>query len=223
MKRSMTLTVVFLLLTMFMPRPALSETTFDLGIKGGVSFARFWVGGPEPVVTRLTENALVRPVLGVFFSINLNKAFAIQPGIYYLTHGGAEEFEDIDNPGDFYKDRVIFNYLHVPVLAKLRLMQNVKATPVVFAGPAVEVLLSAKSKSWLNGVPQEDEDFTSALKRLAFGLDFGLGVEYLLNKVLLVFDVRCALGLSNIAGSEDNILDVKFKTRTFLATVGVGF
>ena len=212
MKKRMLVLTVVLLVAAFVPQPVAAAVDIDLGVKAGVSLASYkWTDSSA-------SESLTRPVFGVFFAFNLNKTFAIQPEVYYLTHGGTGSY---DFEGTTYKWDDTYNYIHVPVLAKVRLMPNGKLTPIIFAGPAVGFLLSARSKYYVDGVLEDDMDIKEDLKSTNFSVVFGGGVEYKLDKLMLVLDIRYDLGLANIDSWNDPTDTLK--TRALMFMVGVGF
>jgi hypothetical protein len=150
--------------------------------------------------------------------LNLSRTLAIQPEAYYLTQGGTY-LDSISGTEFKYIDR--WNYIHVPVLAKLRFMPDKKLTPVLFAGPAVGILLSAHYKYFVDGVEEFDKDIKAAFKSTNFSAVFGGGVEYKMDKIMLLLDIRYDLGLANIDSSNDPTDELK--TRALMVMVGVGF
>jgi hypothetical protein len=214
MKKGILVFTVALLFAAFVPRPVAAAIDFDWGIKGGLSLAsEKWSDDSS------ASKLLGKPVFGVFFTFNLNKSFAIQPEVYFLTQGGIYTYEP---EGIAYKYIDAYNYLHIPVLAKLRLMPDKKLTPIVFAGPAVGVLLSAHEKYYADDVLEWDKSVKTWYKSTNFSVVFGGGVEYKLDKLMLVLDVRYDLGLANIDKSDMPNPDT-LKTRTLMFMVGVGF
>lgn len=216
MKKAAVVFLCVVCVAAFVPRQAQAEVTFNLGLKGGVSFANtmeVWDGVKYP-----TTSALVAPVFGVFVTINLNKMFAFQPEAYLLTQGGIWE-EDFDEM--IFKWEHAAKYIQVPLLAKVRLVQDKTLTPVLFAGPAVDILVSAKEKFWVDDVLEYDESFKDYLKSLHVGAVFGGGVEFQMDKVMLSLDVRYNLGLVNTI--KDPEPGQSYKYRTLMVLAGVGF
>jgi len=216
MKKVAVVGVCALFALAFVPRQAEAEVTFDLGLKGGISFANtmeVYEGTKYP-----TTSALTAPVFGVFVSINLNKTFSFQPEAYLLTQGGIweEDFEDLT-----YKWEHAAKYIQVPLLVKIHLVQDKSMTPVLFAGPAVDILVSANEKAWIDDVLDYDESFKDSLKGLHFGAVFGGGVEFKLEKIMLSLEVRYNLGLVNTI--KDPEPGQSYKYRTLMVLAGVGF
>ena len=119
-----------------------------------------------------------KPVVGAFFSLNLNKTLAIQPEIYLLMAGGRDK-DIVGMPYDRWDN--VETFIHFPVLAKVRLIREGKWTPVVFAGPAANFLLSAKNKTYLDGelISEQDLPESFGIKTLTFSLVFGGGAEWM--------------------------------------------
>lgn len=214
MKKGLLVFTVVLLFAAFAPRPVAAAVDIGLGVKGGLSLAsQKWSDDSS------ASKSLTKPVFGVFFAFNLNKSFAIQPEIYYLTQGGIYTYESLEEITYKYIDT--YKYLHIPVLAKLRLMPGKKLTPIVFAGPAVGVLLSAHYKYFVDGVEEFDKDIKANLEKMNFSIVFGGGVEHKMGKYMLILDVRYDLGLANIDGYNDPTDTLK--TRALMFMIGVGF
>ena len=216
MKKASVAILVVLWLVAFVPRPAGAEVTFDLGIKGGVSLAKTaWLsdGEKQPL-----SDALIRPVLGAFAAINFNKIFTFQPEIYYLFQGGAWEW-DVDGSTSTGEHRL--NYIHIPLLAKIHLIPEGKVIPIIFAGPAVGFLLSAREPLWVDGVLESDDDVTEYFKRLNFSTVFGGGLEFMFGKLMLVLEFRYDLGLAETA--KDPVPGYSLKSRNLMIMAGVGF
>jgi hypothetical protein len=216
MKKAFLVCLSVLVLVAFVPRPAAAKVTFDLGIKGGISFAKtaqLSEGEAEPV-----SKALIGPVFGGFVAININKTLTFQPEIYFLGQGGVWEN---DFEGTIFKWEHAAKYIQIPLLAKFHLIQEGKMIPILFMGPSVDFLLSAKEKFWADGVLEYDESFKDYLKSLHFSAVFGGGVEFMMEKLMLVLEVRYCLGLVNTIKDPDP--GNSYKYRTLMIMAGVGF
>jgi hypothetical protein len=215
MKKLLAASFVVLFLAALLPKPASAEVTFGFGLKGGVSMAKLnevYFGESYP------STSMTKPLFGGFLAINLNEMFTFQPEIYYLTKGGVWD-EDFDGDNFLYEDTL--NYVHVPLLAKVHLIKEGKANPILFAGPAVNILVSSNKKLTINGVIDEDRSFDE-IKSTAFSLVFGGGIEIMLNKIKLILDVRYDLGLDNLIKPEF-AEDWSYKSKTLMFVAGVGF
>lgn len=217
MKKASLVFLSVLLLAAFFPRPAAAEVTFDLGIKGGVSLANtmeLYDGEKFP-----TTSPLISPVFGGFVAINLNNVFTFQPEVHYLMNGGIweEEFGGIAQ-----KWKHTYRYIHVPLLAKFHLIPKGKAIPILFAGPAVDLLLSTNDKYWEDGVLIFDGAFEEPLKKMSLSAVLGGGVEFKMDTLLVVLEVRYNLGLNNIV-KDPGEFNYSLKTKALMIMAGVGF
>jgi hypothetical protein len=212
MKRFLVVFSAVLLLAALIPQPAAAKVDVNFGIKGGISLAQ-----AKWTEETIASGRLLQPVYGVFAAFNLSKSIAIQPEAYLLTQGGKWSMV-IDS--DTFTEKDFYRYIHIPVLAKVRLIKEGKFTPILFAGPAVDFLLSAHVKYYTNGTLDKNIDIKQYYKSTAFGLVFGAGVEHNLSKVRLILDIRYDMGLTDI---ETEDATETLKTRTLMFMLGVGF
>jgi hypothetical protein len=213
MKKVLGVVSAALLLAALLPSPAAAGVTFDLGIKAGVSFARVnWIDeGAEDA-----SGFMAQPVFGAFVAINVNKTFTFQPEVYLLTRGGRwteEEGETITKWVEKWR------YIHIPLLAKVHIKPGGKAVPIVFAGPAVNFNLSAKGQVFEDGTLVDDYDFKDFVRGTSLSLVFGGGLEYQMDKLMLILDLRYDLGLTN----PITFVGEKVKSGTLMLMAGVGF
>lgn len=118
---------------------------------------------------------------GAFLTYDLNRQFALQPEILYVSKGSEKSlfiftaYWDID-------------YLEIPVLLKFDLDPEGSIHPLLFAGPALDILLNSEI-----GALGESIDVSDGMKSIDFSIALGGGVDY----KHFVFDVRYTLGLAN--------------------------
>ncbi len=198
MKKAVLVCAAVLVLAALVSAPLKAATTFNFGVKAGVSFANnLWSDDDG------TEKAIVRPTFGAFALINITPAIAIQPELNYLVMG---EWWDITD-GTAIEE---FAYLHIPVLLRVRLMKEGKVVPFVFAGPAVGILLSAKDSG---------DDVKEFFKSTDFGADLGAGAEFAFGNMKALLDLRYYLGLTNAYSFPI----YSMKNRGFILTAGLLF
>jgi len=176
-----------------------AATTFDFGVKAGGSFFKNdWSDndGSEKTLTRVT--------IGAFALANITPMIGIQAEINYLTTGLWWDEGGL-------KVTEAYGYLHIPVLVRARLMREGTFVPVVFAGPAVGILLSA---TW-----DGDEDVKDSFKSTDFGADLGVGAEIALGNMKLLVDLRYYLGLTDVYKDTE----FSMKNRGFMLTAGFLF
>jgi len=175
-----------------------AATTFDFGVKAGGSFFKNdWSDNDG------SEKTLTRATIGAFALANITPMIGIQAEINYLTTG-------IWWDDDGLKVTEAYGYLHIPVLLRARLMTEGTVVPVVFAGPAVGILLSAK---W------DGDDEKDSFKSTDFGADLGVGAEIGLGEMKLLVDLRYYLGLTDVYKSTE----FSMKNRGFMLTAGLIF
>ena len=192
--------VIACLAVLFLTAVVSAQVKFNFGVKAGVSMANnLWSDDDG------TEKSILRPTFGVFALIELSPTLAIQPEINYLTMG--EQWDITDGTAI-----ETFNYLHIPILLRARLMKEGKFVPVVFAGPAVGFLLSAKDSG---------DDVKSFFKSTDFGADFGLGAEVGMGKMKGLVDLRYYMGLTNAYAFAPTVFSMK--NRGFIFTAGLIF
>jgi hypothetical protein len=207
MKKAVLVSAVLLVFAGLVAAPVAAQTKLNFGLKAGVSFSdNAWSDDDG------SEKALIRPTFGAFAVINLSPYLAIQPEVNYLTTG--EWWSDV------IKVVETFNYIHIPVLVKARLMKEGTVVPFVVAGPAISFLLSAK---------EAGEDVKEFFKDTDFGADFGLGAEMAAGTMKVFLEARYFLGLTNAFSRPDmtvlSILpsDFTMKNRSLIISAGVIF
>jgi hypothetical protein len=207
MKKALLVCAAVMVLAGLISAPVAAATKFNFGVKAGVSLANnLWSDDDG------TEKAIIRPTFGVFALVDLTPTLAIQPEINYLVMG--EQWDVTD--GNAIEE---FTYLHIPILLRARLMREGQFVPIVFAGPAVGFLLSAKDSG---------DDVKQFFKSTDFGADLGLGAEMMLGKMKALIDLRYYLGLTNAYSNPVPVLtmatmDFSMKNRGFIFTVGLIF
>ena len=207
MKKGVLVCAAVLVLAVLIAAPASAATKFNFGLKAGASSSNVkWSDdvGDEKSVTELT--------FGGFVIFELSPTLAIQPEINYLVTGEQWDITEGTNVENF-------TYLHVPILLRARLMKEGKFVPVVFAGPAVGFLLSAKDGG---------EDVKDFFKSTDFGLDLGLGAEIALGTMKALLDFRYYMGLTNVYSAPDLVImelpmDFTMKNAAFMLTAGIIF
>jgi hypothetical protein len=207
MKRSVLVCAVVLVLAVLVAAPASAATKFSFGLKVGASSSNVkWSDdvGDETSVTELT--------FGAFGIFELSPTLGIQPEVNYLVTG-----EKWDITGGTNVEN--FAYLHIPILLRARLMKEGKVVPVVFAGPAVGFLLSAKDGG---------EDVKEFFKSTDFGVDLGLGAEIALGNMKGLIDLRYYMGLTDCFNQPELLLmaapiDWSMKNAAFVLTAGIIF
>jgi len=210
--------ILVLVLAVLVSAPVMAATTFNWGIKAGLSYSKDAWSGDDG-----SAKPLFRPTFGVFAVIDLKPNLAIQPEVDYLITG--DKWKDTFD-STTSTEVIAFSYLHIPVLVKYGFSQAGKIRPSVFAGPALGILLSAREKGYTNGGLDYDENIKDLFKSVDVGLDFGLGAEMAFGKMKGLLDLRYYLGLTNAYQPPTmlmSIVDFSMKNRALIFTVGLIF
>lgn len=183
------------------------------GLKGGLNVSNF-SGDTEGIdfKSRFGFN------VGGFVEIKFSEKFALQPEVLYSTQGAkVDNFNlDVDGIGTVNAD-VAFNlaYINVPVMFKYFAAEKFSLE----AGPQIGFLVSAETKTKVDGYGSSKVDIKDNFESIDFGLNFGAGYDFTEN---FSAGVRYNLGLANIAKTEEGD-DSKVHNGVFSLSVGYKF
>jgi hypothetical protein len=178
MKKLHFLTGVVLLLCIVANVQQANAKIIDKGIKLGLSVAR--------INTEYEElddflDSRFGFIGGAYMTFGLNRQFALQPEILYVTKGAEKDLFIISPEWSI-------DYLEFPILAKFNILPERRFRPNLFAGPAISFMLASEARAG-----NYSYDVAEGMKTIDFSLIFGGGFDYR----RLVFDVRYTLGLAN--------------------------
>lgn len=190
------------------------------GIKAGLGLANLYGDDVEDTDIKLGFNG------GAFVTYHFIPQFAIQPEIMFTMKGTKFSEDEADED-----TKINLTYLEIPVLFKFTPQMEGNIKPNIFAGPALGILLSAKVK---NDDYDIDYDIKDGLKSIDFGLQFGAGVDFALEKMKITFDARYSLGLTKMIdyeewnkmgfeGLDEFTEDPDMKTNNIMFLLGVSF
>lgn len=159
---------------------------------------------------------------GAFLGTGFDTPIGFRAEILYARKGAKQVLTAVNENGEDLGEFDYFHnvdYLQIPVLLTVSLFQGETIRPVVFAGPAVGIEVSAKVKgeiadNVLQDVGPVEEDFDTD-ESTDFSLVLGGGVEILKHDHIYLFQVRYDMGL------EEVYLGIKNEAVTIMA--GVGF
>ena len=183
------------------------------GLKGGLNVSNF-SGDTEGIdfKSRFGFNA------GGFVEIKFSEKFALQPEVLYSTQGAkVDNFNlDVDDVGTVNAD-VAFNlaYINIPVMFKYFAAEKFSLE----AGPQIGFLVSAETKTKVDGYGSSKVDIKDNFESIDFGLNLGAGYDFTEN---FSAGVRYNLGLANIAKTEEGD-DSKLHNGAFSLSVGYKF
>jgi hypothetical protein len=159
-----------------------------IGIRAGVISSKFDVQNGD--LAEDYESKLGADVaLVADFPIGI---FSISPEFHWLQKGA--KLKDLN--GSFEDATRTFNYLEIPVLAKLTFGDEVGF--FFFGGPSIGYLLNGTDKDNDGQTNDIDLDF---YKRVEYGLHVGGGIEIGVIRV----DIRYIYGLSNVFDGDDEV------------------
>jgi len=162
-----------------------------LGVEGGINIGNF-TGTPDP-----SSSSRTGLIAGASLEIGFTKNFAIQTGLRFIMKGA-----QTTGDGVVYVDKL--NYLEIPALIRADFPLS-EVEPYLLAGPVLGINMSANEDQTPNGGTTTTVDISNAISGTDFGLLFGGGVEFKLNKKIDLFaQFGYELGLSNILKNATN-------------------
>ena len=183
-------------------------SAFSFGIKGGFSL--------PTLSSSVDESYPNKPVFGVFVKYYRSPNFAAQLEVFYLTQSLVWNCISTDDQGNIIYEgpaEDLRMYIHIPVLGKFRIVNKSPVTPVLFAGPAMSVLVKTSTKPEIAA-----PDWTPEYRAVNFSFVFGGGLEAAVGRLVLSLDVRYDLGFADIHINID-----EHKTNALMFMAGIGF
>lgn len=183
------------------------------GVKGGLNVSNF-SGDTDGMDLKARFGFNV----GGFVEVKLSEKISLQPELLYSTQGAKFANVGGDVDGVFYTGDVKMNlgYINIPVMFKYYGTQKF----YVEVGPQIGFLVSAKSKTKLDGFNRTNElDIKDYFKSIDFGVNFGAGYDFTEN---LSVAARYNLGLANIGKTVAGD-DGKLHNGVFSLSVGYKF
>jgi hypothetical protein len=145
--------------------------------------------------------------LGAFLNVPISEVFSIQPEMHYVARGAKQnlEFDTTVDPGGLDIPLAVpgglewqFNYIEIPVLAKITMPVQGSISPSFIAGPALALRTSSKVEAEALGV-SESADIKDIIKSTDVGLVFGGCLDVRMSPTtVLNFDARYNLGMSDL-------------------------
>ena len=159
---------------------------------------------------------------GVFTVLPASRHLALQLEMLVTERGGSLPIDDPTIVQGSRKSRYLFQYLDVPVLARLTMSRSSARAIHAFAGPMVSVRTSAKAQDALVGLGGGafgiEDDIGGSVKRFDAGLVVGGGVDV---GRRLVIDGRYSWGLLDVNRGDTDVYRVR--NRGFAVMAGMRF
>lgn len=139
--------------------------------------------------------------IGAFAEWKMNDFIGISPEFVYSRQGAADKTGGV-------KTKVRVNYLNIPILAKLYVLENLS----VDLGPQLGFALNGKSVAKAEGVTVKDkmEDLNT------IDLSFPVGLSYIYDNFIV--SARYNIGLTNVA--DKDMVGVNMKNGVFQFSIG---
>jgi hypothetical protein len=154
--------------------------------------------------------------LGIGYESELSPMLSVLPEFNLETRGDASKMED--TPFGEIEGHLNLLYLQVPVFLMLKAPLP-WITLNAYAGPAIGILLSAKSGIEING-EEETLNIQDEMKPFDVGIEMGLGFEVPMADVNFFVRPSYYLGLMNV---EDSAEEDGFRLRNIRLKAGFGF
>lgn len=190
-----------------------AQADFRMGAKAGVNFAKLTGDDLEDADGRTGFH------VGGLVEIPVADKFSIQPEILYSQQGlqTKEDFEGLT-----FEDKLILDYINIPVMAKFYLTDEFSLE----GGPQFGFRAKAELESSIEGDDSASETIDAKDSFSSFDLGAGLGAAYRL-PMGVFFQARYVLGLSNVndAGndSEDGFVEDDLTNSVLSLSVGYKF
>jgi hypothetical protein len=180
----------------------------QVAIKAGVNFASISESATLEEYESLKNNSVAGFQAGLSFDLGLSDVFTIQPELLFIQKGGKSTY--VINEDNKVVSRLYYNYVEVPVLAKLKFYKEDGGGFYLLGGPFVGLAMGGKSKTTVtllgNTTTSEDEfnfdndDEADRQRRTDWGVSFGGGVKF----GHMFLDARYNLGINNLLDTDAN-------------------
>lgn len=160
--------------------------------------------------------------LGVFYTKDLSKYFAVQPELFYSQR--RLHFYQTELYNSSYSLEV--DYIEVPLLLKFKIPLNWNVKPVLLAGPYAAFKLS--SIRTLHIWKEQNTKRISSVNDLDYGLVFAINSEFPAWSRQLMFEIRFNWGLAGMMAQPKEFIDLyedagRVNVLAFTFLVGICF
>jgi hypothetical protein len=199
------------------------QSSAQIAIKAGVNFASISESATLEGYESLKNNSVAGLQAGLSFDLGLSKVFTIQPELLFIQKGGKSTY--VINSDNKIVSRLYYNFVEVPVLAKLKFFDEDGSGFYVVGGPFIGLAFSGKQKvstTLLGNTTTDERTFEfendtegERQRRTDFGVSFGAGVKF----GQIFIDARYNLGINNLL---DNDANNQNDTDPYRRTRGIG-
>jgi len=215
------LIIGIVLLVVFAATVSAQETSF--GVKGGMNLAK--ISNVEEEGWSIDSK--IRPMLyvGAFVEHKFNDRFGLSPEFVYSGQGVKTEETEREYWGEGYtkyENKFILNYLNIPVLAKIYVVDSLS----IDVGPQFGFLVTAKLKDKLTDASSDgstiyegEEDIKDDFN--TFDMALGVGATYNIGKFMI--QGRYNLGLTDIINYDGEKPSGYKASKNNVFQIGVGY
>ncbi len=190
----------FFLFVLMLSHSAAAAPWVSFGVKGGI-----YTSNTTEIPTGWPDTAFRNGFAGgVYMDYAFNRYFSLQPEILYVTKG-----LDGGLKGPHYDLNYTarFDYIEIPLLAKLTVAGKSHFTPYFFAGPGVGINIGADMKIDFTDTRGESasgsSDWSGIMNRTEICFSFGAGCKYAIGLGGITADARFDFGLTDVySGGE---------------------
>ena len=213
-----------------------TQAQMTLGLRAGVNLATYNIdyGSNLPAGSKPEQpsNATLLTI-GVPFQMAFSEHFVLQAELNFIQKGLAQKSSFTSQSTSFSIDnKLIINWLELPILAKARFGSDVGFGGGVFFGPSIGYGLSGKSTgtstTTINGksTTTSDSDDVNFKDDEHSRADFALNLGGEVNYGGIFLDIRYQIGLTNMVTNTNNAVstgDISARTRGLAFTAGYRF
>lgn len=154
----------------------------SFGAKAGLNLASVNGEGSDEANSRTAFH------IGGVVNIEISELFAVQPEVVYSSQGFTQDFTDFI--GDTFESTVKLDYLNIPVLADITVVEGLS----IQGGPQFGININSEQE--INGETADIDDVETMDVAAAIGAQLELPVG-------LFFQARFVAGLTEIAKDSD--------------------
>jgi hypothetical protein len=199
--------VTLFILCLISSSTSFGQFGFSIGPKVGFNLANLSFDPDEGV----NKSGRFGLMFGAAAELTFSSMFAVQIEPMYVQKGATE----VDVQTDVGPGKADFNLaeLQFPILFKLEIPAGI-VKPYFLAGPNIGVVLSSDIDVSAGGQTAEI-DYKDQTSSTDFCIDFGGGIGYPITPVIvLTFDIRYSLGLSNLEKNPQQIQSGETSTKS---------
>lgn len=197
-----------------------SQVIHSIGLRGGVSFATMtYKYTTTSLVQKYSYNAGIYSAVTAEFFNGKHVSFSTDLGFIQKGMKRKELITSLEYPegnGEYLFHRFTRNYVSLSPMLKGYYQFN-KVTAYVLAGPRIDLDIT-------NSLP-DGSNMNSKTHKIIFGLTYGLGAEYRINKVGILLEGQGQPNLTTIMDTptSDTNVGLKVTGNSYVLTTGINY